>query len=1027
MSLTIEWRSRIDHWRAELGKHFYRQLGSVEVEGFVTAEQLSADEAAGGSFVPMPKGSSWGGKWEYAWFRTRFTAPEEAEGRRLVAMLGLGHDKTCYLNGKLVGEPDGDLVLSREARAGETFELLVESYAGHGPRVLGGGPVPIDRETVPEPAATQESVGDVTFGIWEEDAFQLHIDVESLAHLRDSLDQDSLRVQEIDEGLRDFSVIVDLELPQEEKMASIRKGRERLQSLLECTNGSTAPTMYAIGHGHLDIAWLWPLAETERKIARTLSKQLAIIDECPEHKFLQPQPHLLRMVQNLYPELWERLKLAVASGNIIVDGGSWVECDTNVSGGEALIRQFIHGKRYFKDEFDFESEVLWLPDVFGYSGAMPQIMRGCGVKYFATAKIYWNYNGGDSFPRTTFVWEGIDGSEVFVNLMSDYNSMTSPKDLIGRWTERPQKDGYATRLFPFGYGDGGGGPHRMHVEFLKRAVDLEGCPRARIAPPIEYFRDQDERGWPDVRYVGELYCQVHRGVMTSQAKTKKLMRQSELALRETEIWGVAAAASGGSVLPESEMDEAWKVVLLNQFHDILPGSSIQRVHEQSEEQLGGVVELAGRLADKARSELAEDGEALTLFNSLSWNRSGLIKLPEGISAVAGSDGEPLPVQTTGRNAYAEVSLPSCGWTTVKPIDETAGLEPDSGATLLGNVLENEHLRVEFGTRGEITKLFDKDAGRELAAAPCNEFRMYKDVPSSFDAWDIDSTYMEAPVELSDEAVMEPGEQGPLVASLKISRTLHGSAMSQEVSLRRGSRTVEFKTVVDWQERHKLLKVAFPVTVHANEAIHEIQFGHIARPNHFSRQFDEDRFEVTQHKWTALVEGARGAAVLNDCKYGVNVLGNSINLTLLRSPLSPDMTADLGRQEFTYAFHAWNGPFAESAVVQEGYELNVPVTMADGDGGEKSLFNVDAPNVIIEAVKPAEDGSGDIVVRLYEAMRSATRCRLTTSLNVTGATVTDMLEQKEADLELAEGGVALEMKPFGITTVRFSVGQQQGRV
>jgi len=1015
MSLTQEWQKRIQRWRKELQEHFCKRLGTAEAVGFVTSEQLTAEEAAKREFAPMHPGTRWGAKWEYGWFKVAFTAPPEAEGRRLEASINVGGESTYWIDGRMVGMRGP--VLSRSGRAGERYEVLVEAYAGHGVRKCGAGPTPIDRETVPEPGPTQAVVGECSFGIWEEDAFQLHFDVETLALLRDNLDPDSLRVQEIDAGLRDFSVIVDLELPHDEKMESIRKGRERLKPLLECRNGSTMPTMYAFGHGHLDIAWLWPLAETERKIGRTLSNQLEVVADHPEHRFLQPQPHLLRMAKRLYPELWERIAEAVKSGNIIVDGGTWVECDTNISGGEALVRQFIHGKRFFKDEFDFDSEVLWLPDVFGYSGAMPQIMRGCGVKYFATAKIYWSYNGGDPFPRTTFTWEGIDGTEVFVNLMHDYNAMTAPSNLIGNWKRRPQKDGYPARLFPFGQGDGGGGPHRKHAEFLRRAADLEGCPRAKIAAPIDYFRDMDERGWPDVRYVGELYYQCHRGVYTSQARTKKGMRKSELALREAEMWGTAAAALGGFEIPAEEMDEAWKTVLLNQFHDILPGSSIHRVYEEAEAQLGGVIDLAGKVAGDARSAIAKEGDGVSVFNSLSWERTVLVELPEGMSGAADFEGKALPTQEANGKTLAEVSVPSCGWTTVKPADVA---QPEGGATASDSTIENEHLRVTFDAQGRITSIFDKDEERELAAGPCNEFRMYKDVPSSFDAWDIDSTYMSAPVELAGDAKIEPGAAGPLVASLKIARKLHDSDMTQEVSLRRGARTVEFRTVVDWRERHKLLKVAFPVTVHANEAVHEIQFGHIARPNHFSRPFDEDRFEVPQHRWTALIEGARGCAVLNDCKYGVNVLGNSINLTLLKSALAPDMTADQGRQEFTYAFHAWNGPFAESRVIREGYDLNVPVTTAQGGAGERSLFNVDAPNVVIETVKPAEDGSGDVVLRLYEAMRTATRCTISTTLDVKRATRTNMLEEHESDLAIEGGAVTLDLRPFEIATVRLSL-------
>ena len=338
------------------------------------------------------------------------------------------------------------------------------------------------------------------------------------------------------------------------------------------------------------------------------------------------------------------------------------------------------------------------------------------------------------------------------------------------------------------------------------------------------------------------------------------------------------------------------------------------------------------------------------------------------------------------------------------------------------VLENELLRVEFSALGEIIHILDKESGRDWAAGPCNSFRMYKDVPVAFDAWDIDSSYPLTPVELGESAEFELVAAGPLVARLRVRRRLHDSMMVQEVSLRRGSRRVDFATTIDWQERHKLLKVNFPVTVYANEALHEIQFGHIRRPNHASRPFDADRFEVSNHKWSALVEEGRGFAVLNDCKYGLNVNGNSINLTLLKSALAPDMTADLGRHEFTYAFYAWNGPLAQSDVVREAYELNCPVLTAAGSAGGRSLFALDAPNIVIEAVKPAEDGSGDVVVRLYEAMRTATRCTLTTTLAVQHAAQTNMLEEVEAPLACEGGRIVLDFRPFEIKTVRLAIAR-----
>jgi alpha-mannosidase len=1028
--LTIEWKHRIDNWRREVPNHVYRSLGPVELSGRITKDQLTVEEAEQGDFQPMSPGTKWGAKWEYGWFKGTVTLPAGAKGKRIVLMVDVGAESAVYVDGVATGAASPpppmwvrrrhgalfyrEILLSASGVPGETYEIMVEGYAGHGPRVSYAGPTPLDRETVPEPPPAQATIGQSTFGIWQEDVYQLAVDVETLYEVRENLDEDSLRVQEIDAGLRDFTTIVDFELPNDEMLETVRACRARLKPLLECVNGSTAPTMYAFGHAHIDVAWLWPLAETERKCVRTFASQLALMELYPEFKFLQSQPHLYWMVKNHYPKLYKRIKKAIEAGQFLAEGGMWVEADTNVTGGESLIRQFIHGKRFYKEELGVDCELMWLPDVFGYSGAMPQIMVGCGIKYFSTQKIFWAYNGGDPFPFNTFWWEGIDGSQILVHLHNDYNSRMNPASVIERWKQRVQKDGFSTRLMPFGWGDGGGGPTRNHLEFARRQRNLEGVPKVVIASPIDYFEDQEQKPIPN-RYVGELYFQAHRGTYTSQARTKRGNRKSEYALREAEMWGVAAAALKGFAFPMETMDTTWKKVLLNQFHDIIPGSSIGRVYEEAEASYAEAIETADGVTADATSALTNGAQALTVLNSLSWERSLLVPLPEGFDGAKGSDGV-LSVQTAGGRAWAEVTVPACGWTTVEPADPLA---VSNTLRAKPGLLENDLIRVELDATGEITSIVDKESGRELAAGVCNQFRMYKDVPTGWDAWDLDSMYEETPAELSPEASVEVIAGGPLVAKLRVTRTINNSPMTQVISLRRGSRRVDFHTVIDWQERHKLLKVNFPVTIHANEAVHEIQFGHIARPNHMSRPFDADRFEVSMHKWTALMESGRGCAVLNDCKYGVNVLGNSINLTLLKSALAPDMYADRGHQELTYAFYAWNGSFLESELVQEGYDLNTPTTTAVGAAGEASLFSLDAPNVIIDTVKPAEDGSGDIVVRMYESKHTATQCTLATSLPVVKATRTNMLEEEQAELALADNKIVLAFMPFEIKTIRLS--------
>ncbi|MFP4354757.1 MAG: alpha-mannosidase [Phycisphaerae bacterium] len=1027
MPLTPEWKSRINRWIREMPRQFYRPIGRVELAGFIGPESLSPAQAAKKEFTPMPEGSSWGGKWEYGWFRGSLVVPEEAKGQRICLDLKVGGAGTLiWVDGRLHSARDNsprDLCLCPEARGGETFEILAEVYADHGPRVCSTGPVPLDRQSVPEPPSAQQKIGATTFGRWVEDAYQLWLDAQTLMEIAEANDPDSLRVSRIETALQEMTCVVDFELPVEEMIETFRTGRQVLEPLMACTNGSSAPVMYSFGHGHLDVAWLWPLAETQRKAARTLANQLKLAESYPGYRFLHSQPHLFRMVERRYPELFEQVVRAVEDGRIIADGGSWIEMDTNITGGESLIRQFLHGKRYLAEKFGVDSKMLWLPDVFGYSAALPQILRGCGVDYFATAKIFWNYPGGETFPHNTFRWEGVDGTDVGVHLMNNYNAQTWPSHVIGRWKERVQKHGIAERLYPFGWGDGGGGPERDHLEVALRQENLEGSPKMKLASPQEFFEHLDANGWPEIRYVGELYFQAHRGVFTTQAKTKKGNRKSELALRDAELWASIARAAKGFDFGPAQLDEAWKTVLLNQFHDILPGSSIARVYQEAEASYAQVIEQAGQVRSGAQAALVQKSEAITLFNSLSWKRYSLTQLPEDWAGASDSEGDALCCQDIEGRRYVEPILPACGWTTLTPADNPR--LPCSDGTCVeatDNSLENQHLRLELNDRGEIVSLYDKDAGRQLADRPVNAFKMYKDVPSKFDAWDIDSMYEKTPVALDAPAdSIEKVTHGGLVGIVRIKRKLHNSQLTQEIRLHRRSRRIDFVTRIDWDEHHKLLKVNFPVNIHADHAIHEIQMAHVTRPNHKSRQYDADRFEVPQQKWTALAEADAGVAILNDCKYGCNVSGNSINLTLLKSAKAPDMHADIGTQEFNYSLYAWNGSLAASGVARQAYEINVPATTAAGNGGQQSVFTIDDPDVILETLKPAEDGSSDIVLRLYESMRRHARTSLHTTLPVSAAEQTNMLETDPQPLDVHhDGRIDLQFRPFEIKTLRLKL-------
>jgi alpha-mannosidase len=1026
MTLTIEWRRRVENWRNALSQMLYRPLGKINFEGFTTLEQLSSQEALARTFCAMPVGSKWGAKWEYGWFKGDFSLPQQVDGKRVVLRLDLGGDSLVWVNSRIVGSKDWahkEITITTKGVPGTKFNILAEAYSGHGKITVGGEPIPYGVESVPEPGPTQVAIGESTFGVWEEELYQLMMDVNVLFGIREKFDPYSLRVAEIDKGLQEVTLIVDLEAPPDELSGMVMSGRKRLKPLLDCVNGSTMPVLYAIGHAHLDVAWLWPLQETERKMGRTIANQLALMDEYPEYVFLQSQAHLYTMLKDRYPDLYEQLLLKIKTGQLVPEGGSWVEPDTNLTGGESLIRQFIHGKQFFKEQFGIDCELFWEPDVFGYSGALPQIMRGCGLKYFATQKLNWTYNGADPFPYNVFIWEGIDGSEVLAHVFLGYGNETSPGQLIENWKNRNQKMDLDSLLFGFGWGDGGGGPTRDHLEYLKRERDIEGAPRVVCDSPVAFFKHLDEKGKNKNRYVGELYYACHRGTYTSQARTKRNNRKCEIALREAEFWSSAANILAGIPSPKTILDDVWKTVLLNQFHDILPGSSIARVYDEAEKQLGSVLQTTQDVAREAAKALVGSSSGLTVFNSLSWERKAQIFLPPGKVNAYDKDGIILPKQTVGDKTIVQCSIPACGWKSIRFIHAEKPPEQcdKDGVSVWkkGNLIriENESLQVTFDEVGEMTNLVDKTNNRELLSGRGNQFKMYKDIPTWFDAWDIDSMVKDSPVDLGRIGNIQVVESGPLVGILRVERLLGNSPLVQEIMLQKDSRRIDFITSIDWQERHKLLKVAFSVDIHANDAVHEIQFGHIRRPNHFSRPHDADRFEVSNHKWSALVEENRGAAVLNDCKYGLNVIGNTINLTLLKSAMAPDMKADQGVQEFTYALYTWNGCIAESDLLRESYDLNVPPMVVDGITEDRSLLEISAKNVILETVKMAEDGSKDMVIRLFEAMRSATQCHLLFNIPVSSVTQTNMLEEGEIKLDLQNGCVALEFRPFEIKTLR----------
>lgn len=1030
-----EWSARVHHWIRTLKDDFYEPLGEIKWGAFRTMEHISLEEAERGNFQPVEPGFTWGNTWEYAWFKTTFTLPEEAKGKRIVMNLNPDGESTLFVNGKAFGtyraswvtEPHHfmeDNTLTKCAEGGETFEVLMETYAGHYyPESPDGGcatgPVLPGSYQDPLKEGERRKLGVCTYGIWNEDAYQLYMDVSTLDKLLGTLDENSLRAAKIAKALEEFTLLVDFEQGKEGRIADYRAAREALKPVMEAVNGSTMPVFYAIGNAHLDLAWLWPMAETHRKTERTFAAQLRLIEEYPEYKFIQSQPASYEMCRKYYPELFERILEAIKGGQWIADGAMWVEPDTNMASGEALVRQLVHGKRYYKDVLGVDSEVLWLPDTFGYTAALPQILQGCGVKYLVTQKIFWSYNEGEQFPYHYFTWEGMDGTQVVSFLPTSYTYRTEPDDINNVWKNRTQKQDLDAFLLPFGYGDGGGGPSRDYIEYAKRQENLEGGAKVKMESPKKFFEDMEKEGGPKHTYVGELYFSAHRGTYTSQAMVKQNNRRCELSMREMETWSALAKEKGFSY-DLAKADALWKEVLLHQFHDILPGSSIARVYEEAEKAFHQILADAKAMREDALAALTEkDGESITVFNSLPFERTALIEAPAAFGDGAKTaDGEDVALEKAGESVKMLVKVPSYGAVSIIPA--SGACAPFHKAEVRkeadGFVMENEKVIAKVNAMGEVVSFVLKESGREFAASPLNRFHMYKDVPRLFDAWDIDSNYIDQEIEGAKEVNVEIVSSG-IQAVLKVTGKVSESSYTQYITLDAGSRRLEFDTEVDWKELHRLLKTSFPVTVYAENGINEMQFGFVERPAHRSRAYDKDRFEVCNHRYSALCDGAHGAAVLNDCKYGISMNGNALELTLLRAAAAPEMRADNRVHHFRYAFTAWEGTFMDSDVVRQGYELNVAPVVTDGKVDTFSAFQVEKENVILETVKPAEDGSSDMVLRLYESKKAAVETEVHCEIGSYKAYLCDMLENVKEEIPVENGSFRIPMRAFEVKTVR----------
>ncbi|MDR1704627.1 MAG: glycosyl hydrolase-related protein [Clostridiales bacterium] len=1007
MPLNAEWIGRLDMYIKALKGCFYEKLGPIafslyEPEG-EAGRLLSFEQAEACGYLPISEGAAWGGAWRYGWFKGSFTLPGEALGSRVVMELNLGGEASLYLNGKPFGTRRADWVLekhhhlcdqviSHSGVPGTRYDLYAEAFTGHFYFALPGTAAgPLTDLSVLSPGNYQKPrLGQCSFGVWNEEAYQLYLDIQALYDIYLSGDKNSLRTAEIGAGLKHSLHLIEFEEGSARRTESFILARAVLAPLMRCVNGSTAPTLYAFGHAHIDVCWLWDINETKKKCLRTFAAQIRMMDMYPGYKFLQSEPVLYAMIKELYPGLYADIKERIKRGQWLADGAMWVEPDTNIPSGESLIRQFLYGKAFFRDELGVDSRFLWLPDVFGYSAALPQIMAGCGVDSFSTCKLDWNYNGGESFPYNHFYWEGLDGTRILSSVQNEYTNTMRPADMIGIWNGRHQKDvfGYPAA---YGYGDGGGGPCRDHVEYALRMEDLEGAPKINMEGPSVFFERLRAAGTDNV-YSGELYFPCHRGTYTSQAAVKRAHRKAEISFHNLELALAMLRISGGSFDKEA-LDRRWKTLLTCQFHDILPGSSIERVNREAEEWLNNIIaENEAELAEVLRQLPGDNGTSA--FNPLGWSREAFVKAGEKL---------------------IKVRLEPFGFTPLLS-DEPTEAERCAAHTFAENaVLENNKVMVIINALGAVVKLLDKAAGTDYAAAgPLNRFRMFRDIPRKYDAWDIDSMAFDEEIPLEEPGTLEIVTEGGLEARVRLRRSIHNSVIVQDIYIRSGKGDVLFETALDWHETHKLLKTSFPSAVRGDCAYDEIQFGHLKRPIQPSKPYDKERFEVSHHKWAAVCEEGRGVGLYNDCKYGISHLGNTLDLTLLKSAPCPDPRREEGEHRFSYGFCFWNGSFLDSDIIKKAYEFNYPPVIAPrlAQGG---LCSADKDNVIIETVKPSEDGAG-IVARLYEAKRTAVKTRFAVHFPCKGIVETDMLENVTGPV--TEGNeITLDMGPFKVKTIK----------
>ena len=938
-------------------------------------------------------GTLWGPAWGTTWFRLRGRVPDAWAGRRVEARVDLGFDvnMTGFQCEALAYRPDGTpikslnprnqwLPIADPAEGGEEVEFFLE--AASNPVLLDYVPFQPTMEgdvetSSPEPLYRTRLM---ELAVFDEEVFELSQDLDVLLELQAELPDTSPRRMRILQGLDDALDLLDLQRISQ----TAAEARAALLPLLAAPAEASAHRIAAIGHAHIDSAWLWPVRETIRKVARTVSSMTELLDEEPEFLYGMSSAQQYAWLKEHRPEVYARVKEAVAGGRFLPIGGMWVESDTVMPTGESLVRQFSYGQRFFESEFGVRSRGVWLPDSFGYSPALPQLIRRAGFEWFFTQKISWNQR--NVFPHHSFSWEGIDGSRVFTHFpsMDTYNSQLSGMEVAKAARQFREARVASSSIAPVGWGDGGGGTTREMVGRARRLRSLEGSARVEWQHPDEFFAQaQAELTAPPV-WVGELYLELHRGTLTSQHLTKATHRRAEQAVLAAELWAATAAVRRGADYPYEALDALWKTVLLHEFHDILPGTSIAWVHREAVAELSRVVEEAEALADEARRALAGEGERLLVFSPVS---------------VAG----PAPL------GAAELVAPSRA---VVLAESDGGFE-----------LTNDLVRVRVSAEGLIVSAVDLATGRD-AIAPgyaANLLQLHQDFPNMWDAWDIDRFYRNRVQDLRETSTLSADVvEGR--AEVTVERSFSSSSVRQVLSLAPGERTLRIETTVDWHETEKLLKLAFPLDVMAAHTEAETQFGYQARVTHTNTSWEAAKFETSMHRFVLVREPGFGVALINDSVYGYdtsrevgeNGVTTTVRLSLLRAPRFPDPETDHGTHRIVTGLVIGADPAIATA---EGIALNAPVALVRGAGEVEPLVGVEGEGIVVSAVKLADDRSGDLIVRVYEALGRRARGRLVVNLAHLEVREVSVIED---ELDDARTGVELGLTPFEVRTLRIVV-------